>query len=119
MGFIGLALAMTGLYGLVAYTVSRRVKEFGIRVALGASRRDVVWLVERRGLILGGIGIAIGAALTAAAAPLLAAGFPWTRRIVPRCVRPGGAVVAGGQRSCKLSACTARRGARSAAGAPE
>jgi predicted permease len=76
MGFIGLALATTGLYGLVAYTVSRRVKEFGIRVAIGASRGDVVWLVERRGLILAGIGIATGGVLTAAAAPLLAAGFP-------------------------------------------
>jgi predicted permease len=76
MGFIGLALATTGLYGLVAYTVSRRVKEFGIRVAVGASHHDVVWLVERRGLILAGVGIAIGGVLTAAAAPLLAAGFP-------------------------------------------
>ena len=76
MGLIGLALATTGLYGLVAYTLSRSVKEFGIRVANGASRCDVVWLVERRGLILGGVRIAIGATLTAAAAPLLAAGFP-------------------------------------------
>jgi putative ABC transport system permease protein len=76
MGFIGLALATTGLYGLVAYTVSRRVKEFGIRVAIGASRRDVVWLVERRGLILAAVGIAIGGALSAAAAPVLSAGFP-------------------------------------------
>jgi predicted permease len=76
MGFIGLALATTGLYGLVAYTVSRRVKEFGIRVAVGASRRDVVWLVERRGLILAGIGIAIGGVLAAVTAPMLAAGFP-------------------------------------------
>jgi predicted permease len=75
MGFIGLGLATTGLYGLVAYTVSRRVKEFGIRVALGASHRDVVWLVERRGLILAGVGIAIGGALTAAAVPMLSAGF--------------------------------------------
>jgi predicted permease len=76
MGFIGVALATTGLYGLVAYTVSRRVKEFGIRVAVGASRCDVVWLVERRGLILAGVGIALGAALTTAAVPLLAADFP-------------------------------------------
>jgi ABC-type antimicrobial peptide transport system permease subunit len=76
LGFIGLALAITGLYGLVSYTVSRRVKEFGIRVALGAKRRDVVWMVERRGLALSAVGIAAGAALTAAAAPLLAAGFP-------------------------------------------
>jgi ABC-type antimicrobial peptide transport system permease subunit len=76
MGFIGLVLATTGLYGLVAYTVSRRVKEFGIRVALGASRRDVVWLVERRGLTLAAVGIALGAVLTAVSAPLLAASFP-------------------------------------------
>src|SRR5581483_3541534 len=76
MGFIGLALATTGLYGLIAYTVSRRVKEFGIRVALGANRGDVVWLVERRGLILAGLGIAIGGALTAIAIPTLTAGFP-------------------------------------------
>jgi predicted permease len=76
MGFIGLVLATTGLYGLVAYTVSRRVKEFGIRVAVGATRRDVVWLVERRGLILAGAGVAAGGVLTAVAAPLLAAGFP-------------------------------------------
>lgn len=52
------------------------MKEFGIRVAVGASHRDIVWLVERRGLVLAGVGIAIGAVLTAAAAPLLAAGFP-------------------------------------------
>jgi len=76
MGFISLALATIGLYGLVAYTVSRRVKEFGIRVAVGASRRDVVWLVERRGLMLAGVGMATGGALSAAAAPMLAAGFP-------------------------------------------
>jgi len=76
MGFIGLALATTGLYGLVAYTVTRRVKEFGIRVAIGAGRRDIVWFVERRGLILAGVGIATGGVLTAMAAPMLAAGFP-------------------------------------------
>ena len=76
MGFIGLALATTGLYGLIAYTVSRRVKEFGIRVAIGARHRDVVWLVERRGLILAGVAIAIGGVLTVLAAPMLAAGFP-------------------------------------------
>ncbi len=75
MGFIALVLAATGLYGLVAYGVSRRVKEFGIRVALGAARRDVVWLVQRRGLILAVVGIALGAILTVAARPLFAAGF--------------------------------------------
>ncbi|HEV2688241.1 MAG TPA: ABC transporter permease [Bryobacteraceae bacterium] len=75
MGFIGLALATTGLYGLIAYTVSRRIKEFGIRIALGARRSDVVWLVERRGLILAGGGILLGGVITAAATPMLSAGF--------------------------------------------
>lgn len=75
MGCIGLALATTGLYGLVAYTVSRRIKELGIRVALGASYGDVVWLVERRGLTLAGVGIVIGAVLTTLAIPMLSAGF--------------------------------------------
>ncbi len=75
MALIGLALASTGLYGLVAYTVSRRVKEFGIRVALGARSRDVVWLVERRGLLLACAGVTAGGVLTAGAVPMLAAGF--------------------------------------------
>lgn len=75
MGLIGLILAITGLYGLIAYNVSRRVKEFGIRVALGANRRDVVWLVERRGLLLACVGIAMGAVLTRVAMPMLATGF--------------------------------------------
>jgi ABC-type antimicrobial peptide transport system permease subunit len=75
IGFIGLALATSGLYGLIAYTVSRRVKEFGIRVAVGASHRDVMWLVERRGLILAVGGIVLGGVLTMAAKPMLAAGF--------------------------------------------
>ena len=83
MGLIGLTLAVTGLYGLIAYTVSRRIKEFGIRVALGATRGDVVWLVERRGLILAGIGIVSGAIFTAAVAPMLAAGFPGIGRLSP------------------------------------
>jgi putative ABC transport system permease protein len=45
-------------------------------VAVGAKHRDVVWLVERRGLILAGLGIAIGGGLSMAAAPILAADFP-------------------------------------------
>ncbi len=119
MGFIGLALATTGLYGLVAYTVSRRVKEFGIRVAVGASRRDVVWLVERRGLILAGVGIAIGGVLTRGGSATARGGLSRTRRIFPGGVRSCSAGVVDGQRGCKLCAGTARRGAGSAAGPAE
>jgi ABC-type antimicrobial peptide transport system permease subunit len=76
MGLIGLVLAVTGLYGLTSYTVSRRVKEFGVRVAVGAAVSDIVWLVERRGIALAGSGILVGGALAAAATPTLAAAFP-------------------------------------------
>jgi len=60
MGFIGLILAVVGLYGLVAYAVSRRTREIGIRMAIGADRRQVVRMVLRQGLQLGGAGVAVG-----------------------------------------------------------
>jgi predicted permease len=57
---MGLTLAMVGLYGVMAYTVSRRTQEIGIRMALGASSAQVLEMVLRDGLILIGIGTAIG-----------------------------------------------------------
>jgi ABC-type antimicrobial peptide transport system permease subunit len=60
MGVMGMILAMVGLYGLVAYSVSRRTREIGIRLALGADRRSVVWMVLRQGLRLGLAGVAAG-----------------------------------------------------------
>ena len=57
---MGLTLAMVGLYGVMAYTVSRRTQEIGIRMALGASRAQVLETVLRDGLILIGIGTGIG-----------------------------------------------------------
>jgi predicted permease len=59
-GMVATALAIVGLYGVMAYTVARRTREIGIRVALGALGRDVVWMVMREALRLIAIGVAIG-----------------------------------------------------------
>jgi len=63
MGAVGLMLAVAGLYGLVAYSVSRRTREIGIRMAVGASPWDVLRLVMSKGLTLVAIGVAIGLTL--------------------------------------------------------
>jgi ABC-type antimicrobial peptide transport system permease subunit len=60
MGAVGLLLAIAGLYGLVAYNVSRRTREIGIRMALGAGPFDVLRLVMGKGLVLVGMGTVIG-----------------------------------------------------------
>ena len=75
MGLIGLSLALIGLYGLIAYSVSRRTQEIGIRMALGARRMDVVRMVLRQGLLLSGIGVAIGIVASAGVRSLLAIGL--------------------------------------------
>jgi putative ABC transport system permease protein len=57
---VALVLAVIGTYGVMAYSVAQRTQEFGIRVALGAGRADVLKLVLRQGLILTAAGIALG-----------------------------------------------------------
>ena len=63
MGLVGLLLAIAGLYGVIAYNVNRRTREIGIRIAIGAASADVLRLVMGHGLVLVGVGTAIGLAL--------------------------------------------------------
>ena len=66
LGLTALALACAGLYGLLAYAVSRQAKEIGLRLALGANRAGVLWIVLRDCLIVAVVGITIGAGLSLA-----------------------------------------------------
>ena len=66
-----LVLACVGLYGVTSYSVSRRTTEIGIRVALGARRSQVLWLVLRQVLLLGVAGLAIGIPMALLASPLV------------------------------------------------
>jgi putative ABC transport system permease protein len=63
-GLVALALATVGLYSVLSYTVSRRTREFGVRLALGARRQDVLVQVLREGMVLVLGGVAAGALLS-------------------------------------------------------
>jgi predicted permease len=71
-GTLALVLACVGLYGLLSFTLVQRTGEMGLRMALGASRRDVVWLVVSDALLLVLMGIALGVPSAAAVARLAA-----------------------------------------------
>jgi putative ABC transport system permease protein len=107
---LALALAAVGLYGVLAYSVSRRTREIGIRMALGANGGDVLKLVVSEGLVLASIGVAAGLAGALALTRLLEglifgvkATDPWTLAI-------GVAVLLGA--AIAASAIPARRAAK-------
>jgi predicted permease len=77
MGLMGLALAIVGLYGLVAYTVNRRTREIGIRMAIGARAGTVLLMVMRQGLWLAAGGTLLGVAASWATSGALRAAFPF------------------------------------------
>ncbi len=65
-GCLATLLAIIGLYGVMAYTVARRTREIGIRMALGAFQSHVIWMVMREVLLLVSIGIVLGLAAAVA-----------------------------------------------------
>ncbi|MGA2168351.1 MAG: ADOP family duplicated permease [Terracidiphilus sp.] len=73
LGLIGLALTVVGLYGFLAFRVTQRRREIGIRMALGATRQAAAWLVLRDTARMAAIGLGVGTALSLAAARLEAA----------------------------------------------
>jgi ABC-type antimicrobial peptide transport system permease subunit len=71
MGVVALLLSIAGLYGLVAYNVSRRTREIGIRMAIGAAPADVRNLVMGKGVVLVGMGTVFGLAMAFAVGQLM------------------------------------------------
>ena len=69
---LALSLASVGMYGLISYAITQRTREIGVRVALGAQRATVLWLVLREALALGLFGIALGIPCALAASRLIA-----------------------------------------------
>jgi len=76
MGLMGLALSIVGLYGLVAYAASRRTREIGIRMAIGATAPTVLRMVLRQGVALAVAGLVVGLGAAVGAGQLLSAAFP-------------------------------------------
>jgi putative ABC transport system permease protein len=68
---IALVLGIVGVYGVLAYLVGQRRQEIAVRVALGARRAEIVWLVAWRGIVLGSVGVALGLAVSVALSRVL------------------------------------------------
>jgi ABC-type antimicrobial peptide transport system permease subunit len=71
LGGVGLLLATAGLYGIVAYSVSRRTREIGLRMALGARQGDVLRQIVGEGMLLAAKGVFLGLLLAAGATQLM------------------------------------------------
>lgn len=76
MGFMGLGLAIVGIYGLMSYAATRRTREIGVRMAIGADRASVLRMMLAQGAVLAGAGLLLGLAGAIGAGRLLQAMFP-------------------------------------------
>jgi len=70
---VALSLALAGIYGVMAYTVAQRSREIGLRMALGATAGNVVWMMLRRGTQLVAVGLLVGLLVAATTTRLLTA----------------------------------------------
>ena len=70
-GILGMILAAVGIYSVMAYSVSQRTREIGIRVALGADSGSVVGMVIKKGMTMVGVGVVLGAAIALGASRLM------------------------------------------------
>jgi predicted permease len=89
-GSMGLALSIIGIYGVISYSVSQRTREIGIRLALGAQKRELRWMFVRSALALASLGIGVGLIAASAVVQLIKALLfgvspldPWTFITVP------------------------------------
>ena len=67
---VALVMALGGVYGVFSYVVARRTQEIGVRLALGAQRQEVLWLMMRQGLVLATLGVGLGVIGAVIAAPV-------------------------------------------------
>jgi len=83
-GIAALVLAASGIFAVLAYAITNRTREFGIRIALGAQRGNVMSMVVREGLVYPAVGLVLGIAVSLAAGRLLQASLYEVSPVEPR-----------------------------------